>query len=336
MSSIEDVTSKIDELFYDVRKYRKSSEFRELIRFVNRFKTLSPFNAMLAHIQRPESRFLLRASDWKKKYDRGIKEDARPIVILVPFGPVDFLFEVGDTYPISPKLDGKDNILDYLAQPYDTKEKINPLYHNILIGSLPHSAIEFKTIRAGANLGGKITLSNTKENLFINIGTSKEPYFHGFKSRFSISINDNATIEAQFSILCHELGHLFCHHLPSPDRWWNQRHLSLTAEEFEAEVVTTLVCGHFGLQTQSEKYLEIYLSKNNYIPIEVSIDTMWTATNDIIKMIENASFEKGLIFRYDKEFKALVKEYRAEKKKNKKVVKMVSDSEKLPELPFES
>ena len=82
--------------------------------------------------------------------------------------------------------------------------------------------------------------------------------------------------------------------------------------------------------------MESYLSKNNYIPIEVSIDTMWTATNDIIKMIENASFEKGLIFRYDKEFKALVKEYRAEKKKNKKVVKMVSDSEKLPELPFES
>lgn len=336
MSSIGDVHSKIDELFNDVRRYRKSSEFRELIRFVARFKTLSPFNSMLAHMQRPESRFLLRASEWKKKYDRGIKEDARPIVILVPFGPVDFLFEVGDTYPLSPKLDGKDDILDYLAQPYDTVGKLDRNYYYCILENLANNAISYKKFRAAADFAGKISISTPGEQVTINIGTKKKWHLIAYKSRFTISVNETTNTEAEFGTLCHELGHLLCRHIPSPDGWWKQRSLTKEAEEFEAEVVSSIVCGHVGIESKSEKYLNQYLDQNANIPNDVSIDVMWNAVNEIIKMVQGVSVENGIIYKYDKDFKNIVKEYKAEKKQNKKADNKTSDKEKLSELPFSS
>ena len=318
MSSIGDVCSKIDELFNDVRRYRKSSEFRDLINFVTRFKTLSPFNSMLAHMQRPESKYLLRASEWKKKYGRGIKEDARPVVILIPFGPVDFLFEVGDTYPLSPKHDGKDDILDYLAQPYDADGKLDRNYYYRILENLANNAISYKKFRAASDYAGKISNSIPGEQLTINIGTKKKWHLISYKSCYTISVNETANMEAEFSTLCHELGHLLCRHIPSPNGWWKHRNLTKEAEEFEAEVVSAIVCSHVGIVSKSEKYLSQYLDQNANIPNDVSIDVMWNAVNEIIKMVQGVSVENGIIYKYDKDFKNIVKEYKAEKKKNKK------------------
>lgn len=48
-----DINKKIDNLFYATNKYRRSTEFKELIDFCRRFHYLSPYNAMLIQIQRP-------------------------------------------------------------------------------------------------------------------------------------------------------------------------------------------------------------------------------------------------------------------------------------------
>ena len=95
--TIEETKSKLDILFSEVKAYRKSKHFAELLGFCAKFKTLAPYNAMLVHLQRPHARFVLTPSEWRK-YNRKVRAHARPLVILVPFGPVDFVFEIQDTY----------------------------------------------------------------------------------------------------------------------------------------------------------------------------------------------------------------------------------------------
>jgi len=54
---------------------------------------------MLLHIQNPHISFALRVPTWERKYERRVSRGARPYVILQPFGPVAFVFDLSDTKP---------------------------------------------------------------------------------------------------------------------------------------------------------------------------------------------------------------------------------------------
>lgn len=69
----------------------------ELLEFVKKFPHIAPYNAMLVHVQKPGSQYVCSASEWRNGYHRDIKPGARPLVILRPFGPVSFVFELLDT-----------------------------------------------------------------------------------------------------------------------------------------------------------------------------------------------------------------------------------------------
>src|SRR5207248_2429484 len=61
--------------------------------------------------------------------------------------------------------------------------------------------------------------------------------------------NSNLSAEARYAILVHELAHLYCGHLGTPnDKWWpDRRGLPHVAREFEAESVCFLVCERLGI-----------------------------------------------------------------------------------------
>lgn len=48
---LDEKLSALDELFEKSSKYHESKEYLDLLRFINRFPTLSPFHAFLIHIQ---------------------------------------------------------------------------------------------------------------------------------------------------------------------------------------------------------------------------------------------------------------------------------------------
>lgn len=87
----------LDKLIDDAKLYRTTAEFKELLDFISKFPHIAPFNAMLLQIQKPGLSFATSKYEWKKKYNREPKEDARPLVILWPFSPVAFVFDVQDT-----------------------------------------------------------------------------------------------------------------------------------------------------------------------------------------------------------------------------------------------
>ena len=84
-------------LFEDAAAYRSSAQYRDLLRFVARMRRFSPFNAMLLHRQKPGLSYATTAREWRVRWKRAVTEDARPLVVLMPFGPVGFVYDVQDT-----------------------------------------------------------------------------------------------------------------------------------------------------------------------------------------------------------------------------------------------
>ena len=89
---------RLDTLFSQVLTYRESEHFNSFMHRIAGLTTLSPYNAMLVYMQRPNAGEVATAARWRE-LGAEIKEGANPLVILRPFGPVEFVFEEGDLVP---------------------------------------------------------------------------------------------------------------------------------------------------------------------------------------------------------------------------------------------
>lgn len=294
-------------LFTEIREYYKSVNFQKLMDFCVRFKHLSPYNAWLAQLQMPGARYVLSEREWEKKYNRKIKTNARPIIILIPFGPIDVIFDIGDTMPMPTKekssfLPSSDEeILSAIERPFLTKGIISKIKLQNLLDNLVYSGIAKEDIQAGSNFAARIEI-NSEHMLEYKVS---EDLSYFFKNDYLISVNSKADNGELFASLCHELGHLFCHHLPNKYGGWKTRYgLGHRVEEFEAETVSWLVCKRNGISTPSENYLAGYI-QNGEIP-KISINSVLLAVNEIERLINSTSKEAlktGLLMRYSKKFK---------------------------------
>src|SRR6202163_3430131 len=90
---------------------------------------------------------------------------------------------------------------------------------------------------------------------------------------FELLLNSIFSAEVRYGTLVHELAHLYCGHLGTPnDRWWPDRqNLSHSVREFEAESVSYLVCARLGIDAASEEYLAGYVRKCPVTP-SISLD----------------------------------------------------------------
>ena len=305
--------TNLDSLWRNVKAYRLSENFLAVMKACSRFRHLAPYNAMLVEMQRPGARYVLSEKEWRNKYDRGIKPNARPLIVLVPFGPVDFLFEINDTYPLKTDLFWKsdDEILEEIAAPYKTRKDVSDEVLNATIDKLSIHGIAIDTsFVAGANYAARIELlANHSHSINLHVGKDKNI---NWRANYLLSINKNAQKGECFASICHELGHLFCQHLIAPNEWgkWQVRNLSHEAKEFEAESVSWLVCERLGIGNPSEKYLSGYLTANNEIPSEVSIERILYAVKEVWSICilgSNVTYREGLLYKHCESFKETVR-----------------------------
>lgn len=87
--------SLLDQLLEDSRLYRKGPDYKNLLDFAVRLCNFAPFNALLLQIQKPGLNHAASARDWRETFGRTIKDGARPLLILWPFGPGQ---QISDTY----------------------------------------------------------------------------------------------------------------------------------------------------------------------------------------------------------------------------------------------
>ena len=286
---------ELDKLFNEIGTYRNSTELKELFEFVKKFPHIAPYNAMLIHIQKPGSDYVASASEWERRFNRTINPGARPLVILRPFGPVAFVFELADTY-------GTDPFPKELINPFHAEGKLPEADFNNLTSNLRCDGILYVEADRGTSSAGYIQTNRVKreEKIFRK---SKEIWV---EILYNMVVNRSHPLETKFATIMHELGHLYCGHLGIPNpkwKWWvDRRGLNGKVEEFEAESVSWLVCERMGIKNPSAEYLSGYLENNNTIP-DISIDTVLKSVGIIESMINGSREPRKEIITYIKDLK---------------------------------
>jgi hypothetical protein len=137
----------------------------------------------------------------------------------------------------------------------------------------------------GSQRAGSIQYASTVETIEVPVGANPHVTYQCVPLRFELLLNSNLSFESRYATLVHELGHLYCGHLSTPNnKWWPDRQgLPLEIREFEAESVCYLVCTRLGIDNPSAQYLSGYVRKYESTP-PISLDAVLKSSWLIEKM----------------------------------------------------
>ena len=244
-----EIVSTIDALLRDSAVYRYSEQFAEMVQFMARFRDYAPYNNMLVRVQDPTCSFYASRRDWRHRFDRKLKEDARPMLILAPMHPVMLVYALNQT-------EGKE-VPEELRNFATYKGDWNSAWMQRTIGNAAlrdRIRVDFKQ------------LSDT------NAGFATVAHDNG-EWKMRIAIHAELDEPSRYGTLCHELAHIYLGHLGSgEDRWWPSRtDLDGHALEIEAEAVAFIVTARRGLAGSSAAYVSRHLH-GKPLPPSVSLD----------------------------------------------------------------
>ncbi len=259
----EDCASAIDQLFKKALKKKGSSAFGEFWDFTQKFNHLSVYNTMLVMVQRPGATAVGTRKQWRD-IGRLVQPDAVPIVILQPFGPVLFVFELGDT-------EGKPVLAQNMSTLFARGIATENLWDNTIKAAETYSIVIEESKQQGMALAG----TAAKLADFPSLEPKKT------EKRFRVKINANHDLPTRFATLAHELGHIYCGHVGGDlkGRWPNRCKLTNETRELEAEAVSWLVCQRNGITTRSKEYLSSLIPQANHK--DVSMYAIFEAANRV-------------------------------------------------------
>ena len=226
------------------------------------------FNALLAVLQMPHATMLCSAADWGGRWGRRVKPEERPLVLLFPFGPVEFVFDVSQT-----EATDRSRPLPIDASPFamdgwsDAREIVARL-----ISSAEEIGVRVVTARQGTALAGKIRRVHGSDTMRLpSEGGSEER--RQVSVRWIVALNVSHSPTEQLATLAHELGHLFCGHVGADqgDLWPNRDVRQHAPREFEAESVARLVFRRIAPGLELPPYLDHIIARDAPVP-----DQGWT------------------------------------------------------------
>lgn len=271
--------SALDQLFCETRTYRSSREYMGLLRFIKRFPVYAPFNCLLLHTQNPGVRHVATPEQWRKRFNRRVKEGARPLVILAPMSPVLFVYDVTDT-------DG-DPMPPELIDPFAVTGVLPKSVWEHTVDNFPRDRIALVLREMQPNMAGQIGPAQPEDFVDVTVGKDQfdKPIIERHRASYRLVVNQKQALPARYATLAHELAHLYCGHIGTPNEdWWPDRgHLSLDEREFEAESVAYLLCGRRGIGNPSARYLSGYLRSSREVP-DISLDCVLKVAGLIEKM----------------------------------------------------
>jgi len=94
---IQITTERVNEFFAQILKLQTSDVMKQYLDFCERVIEHSSFNNTLVFIQKPSCFYYATKSEWKNRFNREIKNFAHPLLILFPFAPVEFVYDLEDT-----------------------------------------------------------------------------------------------------------------------------------------------------------------------------------------------------------------------------------------------
>jgi hypothetical protein len=240
--------STLDDLLRRSAAYRKSEFFQKAIEFTAKFREYAPFNNMLVKIQKPSCCYYATEKHWSDAFERVVKEDARPLLILAPMHPVMLVYDLDDTD--GPPLPEKLAKFAEAEGEWDSKVLVNTLAN----AERDKILVQFKPL---SSLHGGFATTRLRDGRY----------------KMRVVINEEFNAKSRYTILCHELAHIYLGHLGSDkERWWPCRiNLSHATVEIEAEAVAFIVSQRAGLASSSAAYLSSYIKGAEY-PSTVSME----------------------------------------------------------------
>lgn len=283
--------ASIDALLASAGRYGSPDEYRDLIQFVGRLPTYSPFNRMLVHLQDPGAEYVATAARWRAEYGRATTPGAPPIIVMRPRGPVLVVYDVRHTEPVVKNArpvprSATDPLAIGLSSPdVQIKHRWELAEHNAI-----RDGIRIQLADRGGHSGGFTTLHAGRD---IHLrrpktaGTAKDaPQFEEFPLRYDIVVNQSLSLNDRYATLVHELAHVYCGHLGSPDvrLWPSRRGLPLDVTEVEAESVVHMLLSRIDADVQMGDYIHGHLSESGCVPAGVSLNAMMKAAGLIEDM----------------------------------------------------
>ena len=214
----------LDELFRVAGQFSTRNEYADLLHFIARFRMYSPFNAMLVHTQMPGATYVATAKRWLQDYERRIHPGARPITILQPKGPVLFVFDVSDTSPLPDAPELPQSVTNPFAI-FNGKEN-GELERTI--ENAKRDGVRVHQREFGSQHAGQIQTANTSDVFHLSEGPKSKERHVTVPVRYELLLNSHQTSEERYATLVHELGHLYCGHLGTPNEqhWLDRRGMS--------------------------------------------------------------------------------------------------------------
>lgn len=282
----------VDALLASAGRYGNPEDYRALVQFVGRLPTYSPFNRMLVHIQDRGAVYVATSSRWRSEFGRAIRPGARPIIVLQPRGPVMVVFDVRHTEPfVENPRPVPTSVTDPIAIGYTTTEaEIRRRWERIAHNAI-RDGIRISFADHGGHSGGSTTLRHDSSILLQRpnrgrgaVGTEVER----FLLRYDVVVNGNLSLRDQYTTLVHELAHVYCGHLGSPnEKHWPSRPTEpLEAREVEAESVVHMLVSRVDPAVEMGDYIKGYLNEAGVVPPRVSLNAMTKAAGQIEEMGE--------------------------------------------------
>ena len=201
------------------------------------FRDYAPFNNMLVKLQNPSCGFFATQKDWRKRFGRWLKEDARPMLILAPMHPVMLVYGLDSTE--GEELPQELQQLARFEGEWDAR-RLQLTEENASTRDL----IRIDTVKLSSTNAGFATISVGRGGMKMRIG-----------------LHDELDEPSRYGVLLHELAHIYLGHLGGDkDGWWPSRgDLRRRAMEVEAEAVAYIVSRRAGLEGASPHYVSRYL-----------------------------------------------------------------------------
>lgn len=281
------VYQNINELFQSILRKKASGDIRNFFNFQKKNPQHAPFNNALVFVQNPECVYYMTANQWDKKFARSIREGMRPMVILFPFGPVDFAYDFKQT-------EGNDNLNENSCIEWWREERSNILSAEIINRTIRHLDKKYQIL----------FISKDAKEYFGDHALSTGGYARSHKSggRPEITLHPRYTAdfnmheEEAYGVLVHEIAHIFLGHLGSQIYFEEKNEKKIEKQlcedrsrfdrkicELESELTAWLVFNRFGIEKQSVDYLAGWLVRDeDWQKIDISM--VMRVANTIFEM----------------------------------------------------
>ncbi len=275
------IFSQINELFNEIFRLKRQEEFVNFLKFLRRVPNYAPFNSALVFAQKPDCFYYASKEHWKKFFNREVKPGAKPLLILVPFGPVKFVYDLSETEgdPITEEkllYWWKERKGEIDAKVFNkTIKRLDSYGIRVEIGDLDYiKKVDSKT------LGYALEKSGSRE-----IGL--HPRYRKF---YGIT-----EMTEKYAVLVHEIAHHFLGHLGGYRvkkknrvilKIEDRRGLEKSQKEIEAELTTWIVMNHFGVNSDSSiTYLAFWINKKmSEIKTSIDFSFIFTTAKRIIDL----------------------------------------------------